>query len=162
MEQNASCLPKAQWLSGSIHDCIHFHFMLQQPLSLTGSSCVAAPPLVSSHRWNAKKNPAQATMDTWTPLQCVTRLWTADITHHYFLNSHCNQPCITRILQTFILLPKLPQAWHLLHMNLQWLEHTINILPRRVCAMWNHQAGSISQAIPQSSKRTVYFHNIPS
>lgn len=130
MEQNASCLPKAQWLSRSIHYCIHFHFMLQQPLCLTSSSCVLASPLVSftdekQKRAENPENTAQATTDIWASLQYVIgsdyELLTSPAS--IFLNSHCNQTFIARMMQTSILLPKLPQAWHSLHMNLQWLVH---------------------------------------
>lgn len=130
MEQNASCLPKAQWLSRSIHYCIHFHFMLQQPLCLTSSSCVPAPSLVSctdqkQKRADNPENTAQATTDISASLQYVTgpdyELLTSPAS--IFINSHCNQTFIARMMQTSVLLPKLPQAWHSLHMNLQWLMH---------------------------------------
>lgn len=40
-----------------------------------------------------------------------------------FLNSHCNQTFFTRMMQSFILLPKLLRAWHSLCKHLWQLVH---------------------------------------
>lgn len=111
------------------HDCIHSHSMLQQLLCLTHSSCT---PLHPSQLEDQKQKVRRSQRILCRPHR---HLGTFAACHRarqcelltsptgIFLNSHCNQPFFTRMMWSFILLPKLLKAWRSLHTHLPRLVH---------------------------------------
>lgn len=84
----------------------------------------------------------QATMDTSILLQPVISSDSMKVSTNTSLNSHCNQPFFTRTLQSY----STAQASEGIHFTntFHGLCTCISFLPKRVCAMWNHQAGNSS------------------
>lgn len=82
---------------------------------LTTSNYAALCPLclvkIKSENAENRENTVQATTDTLTLLQHVIRPDSMKVPASTSLNSHCNQPFFTRMVQSFILLPKLLKAF---------------------------------------------------